>query len=253
MVDSLWNTIKHTYLIDFNRPRLDLAIHLILRHALPTIRLKVLQLSGNWRHGRGETMSDWQKAFRADWLKHTLDRGVEGQQQQQVRDNHEKEDEPEDEAPSSGNNSQIAWHDATEPDGWVTDLDRWVCSCPSYLLSRFLCCKHLVRMVNARLSFNPRYSLRFCTKLRRYHTPPFYRIETIHPQLPDYTRSRRNGGDGGDGDNDDDDDFGGPGDGPPPVIDPSLIEPTLANPNPGRSKFTATRSNANDAEPNRVS
>lgn len=251
MVESLWNTIKHTYLIDFNRPRLDLAIHLILRHALPTIRSKVAQLAGTWRNGRCEKLADWQKSFRAEWKRQSLDGEVIAPARQDGDDGQDIEDDPEDE---EGNNdpgyaSQIVWFDAEEPEGWTTILDRWVCSYPSFLLSRFLLCKHLVRMVNARLNLSPRNSLPFFAKLRRFHAPPFYRIDTIHPQLPDYARERRNGGNG----DDDDDDWNGPEDQSPPEIDPQLMQPTLANPNPEKSIITRqTDSAADDAEPSRV-
>jgi hypothetical protein len=61
-----------------------------------------------------------------------------------------------------------------------TDLDTWTCSCPSYLVSRFLLCKHLVRMANIELNDAPRTNLAFFLHLRRNHYPPFYSIEGIH-------------------------------------------------------------------------
>ncbi|KAJ9111276.1 hypothetical protein QFC22_006576 [Naganishia vaughanmartiniae] len=45
MVESLWKVIKRKYLIDFRRPRLDLAIHLIITNALPGILIALERLS----------------------------------------------------------------------------------------------------------------------------------------------------------------------------------------------------------------
>lgn len=61
MVESLWSKIKRRYLIDFNRPRLDLALHLILTNIVPSIRLTLAQLQGTWRSGRSDILADCKK------------------------------------------------------------------------------------------------------------------------------------------------------------------------------------------------
>lgn len=43
IVESLWSKIKRRYLKDFNRPRLDLALHLILIDIVPGVRQKLAQ------------------------------------------------------------------------------------------------------------------------------------------------------------------------------------------------------------------
>lgn len=81
---------------------------------------------------------------------------------------------------------QVKWADAVIPASWTTHVDQWRCSCPAYLFSRFLMCKHLVREVNSLLRATPPLKNRkFWSNLRRYHGPPYYRLQGIHQQLPD--------------------------------------------------------------------
>lgn len=68
-----------------------------------------------------------------------------------------------------------------KPSGkYHTDLDRWTCSCPAYLLSRFLLCKHLVRAVDRKLTRNWEKDLTLFYTIEPHHTPPFYRIHGLH-------------------------------------------------------------------------
>jgi len=78
--------------------------------------------------------------------------------------------------------AQIA-EEARRPHGtYHTRLETWTCSCPSYLISRFLLCKHLVRLANAALKpkVDPCTSLLFFYHLRCNHYTPFYSIPGIH-------------------------------------------------------------------------
>jgi len=59
---------------------------------------------------------------------------------------------------------------------YITDIDHWTCS---YLISRFLLCKHLVRSANQVLKDGPLTDLRFFFDLRRQHYLPFYMIPGI--------------------------------------------------------------------------
>jgi hypothetical protein len=49
---------------------------------------------------------------------------------------------------------------------YLTDIDKWVCSCPRFFKSRFLMCKHLIRAVNTRLENKPLTDLAFFLNLR---------------------------------------------------------------------------------------
>ncbi|KAF5361322.1 hypothetical protein D9757_015171 [Collybiopsis confluens] len=61
-----------------------------------------------------------------------------------------------------------------------TNVETMTCSCPSYLISRWLLCKHLVREVNRRTGNLPLNNLPFFHALRRNHFAPFYSIPEIH-------------------------------------------------------------------------
>lgn len=74
---------------------------------------------------------------------------------------------------------RLAWLREAAPGSYRTSLSSWTCPCPSYLLSRFHMCKHLVRLANHRLQ-TTRHSLQFFHQLRRHHTAPFYHTPSIH-------------------------------------------------------------------------
>lgn len=62
-----------------------------------------------------------------------------------------------------------------------TNIWQWTCSCPSYLVSRFFLCKHLVWIVNTQIcNFKPQGDLAFFSTLHCNHVPPFYHITAIH-------------------------------------------------------------------------
>ncbi|TFK47320.1 hypothetical protein OE88DRAFT_1600820, partial [Heliocybe sulcata] len=69
IVESFWRVIKHRDLRHFNRPRLDLSMHVVLTKTVPWLRQKLAILSGEWRKGRGEALAEWQKDLRELWLK----------------------------------------------------------------------------------------------------------------------------------------------------------------------------------------
>ncbi|KAJ3964227.1 hypothetical protein EV361DRAFT_856344 [Lentinula raphanica] len=78
--------------------------------------------------------------------------------------------------------------DRLRPRGtYHTDVETMTCSCPSYLISRWLLCKHLVREVNERTSNLPINNLSFFRNLRRNHTTPFYNIPGLHAPLTETT------------------------------------------------------------------
>ena len=70
-----------------------------------------------------------------------------------------------------------------------TNLQAWTCSCPSYLISGFLLCKHLVRLTNENLQNRPLTQLNFSASLQRARYTPFYNIKGIHCELESDTTS----------------------------------------------------------------
>ena len=62
-----------------------------------------------------------------------------------------------------------------------TSSEKWTCSCPSFLISRFLLCKHLVCETNSQLKVKfSDLTLAFFASLHRHHYSPFYHISGIH-------------------------------------------------------------------------
>ena len=126
--------------------------------------------------------------MKAQWSKSSQTPVLQARPVNAAEDSDDDLDPGDAEEPEVTSGFNVQWYDAIEPDGWITNLDRWVCSCPSFLLSRFLVCKHIINMVDVRLDFAPLKDRAFFVKLRRYHSAPFYRIEGIHTLLDDPTR-----------------------------------------------------------------
>ena len=84
---------------------------------------------------------------------------------------------------------QIANEEGHERGQYHTNLQTWTCSCPSYLISRFLLCKHLVRLTNEKLQNKPLTQLNFFANLQRARYTPFYNIKGIHCELEPDTNS----------------------------------------------------------------
>ncbi|KAF7978602.1 hypothetical protein HWV62_45332 [Athelia sp. TMB] len=176
--EAQWKVIKHQDLATFNRPRLDLVIHVLINRLLPRVRVTLANLLGARRKTRASAPNDWQNDFRAAWLdmsKSDEQRNVE--RQLEVLRTSKK---------MKGRSERLAEleAEATRPNGkYHTDVTRWTCSCPAYLISRFLLCKHLVRTANTHIpNFNPQTNLAFFAALRRNHFPPFYNIPALQPK-----------------------------------------------------------------------
>lgn len=131
IVESHWRRIKRDFLYRFNRPRIDLVIWVLTSRAIPQglDRIRAIQL-GDFRNG----VASWRKTFKKQWKQH------KGQ---------EIESE-----------SLQTYH---------TDPTKWTCGCQSFLLSRFLLCKHIVHCFE---DFED--SIKFFGYVRRQRTMPFW-------------------------------------------------------------------------------
>jgi hypothetical protein len=180
IVESLWKNIKHRDLAEFNHPRLDLVTHLVIENVLPRAVRTLSSIDGLRRIGRPKALAGWQTEMRADWLdmskcdeQRCLERELKWlKQPSNMRGRTERLAELEEE-------------EARPRGTYATNVAHWTCSCPAYLISRFLLCKHLVRSVNDRLNDDPLTNLRFFLNLRRQHYPPFYTIPGIHETASD--------------------------------------------------------------------
>lgn len=180
VVEGFWNKLKHTTLGPFNRPRLDLVVHLILTQILPDVVSRLELHLDRRRQGRPKQLAAWQRDFKTEWEDLS-------KSDNQRRREHE-------EAIHQMTKKSVAWRQerlsqireafSSEPGTYRTCIVDWTCSCPSYLVSRFLLCKHLVREANALLAANDaRLSLRSFYDLRRERSIPFYRIPGVNQDL----------------------------------------------------------------------
>ncbi|KAJ6038021.1 ATP-dependent DNA helicase PIF1 [Penicillium canescens] len=106
IVESHWRTLKHDYLHRFNRPRVDLVVWVLASRVLPDAihRMKAIS-SGQFRIFKAR----WREAFKKQWRREASK--------------------------------------TVDPDKlkeYHTSPVNWVCSCKSFLHSRFLICKHIV-------------------------------------------------------------------------------------------------------------
>jgi hypothetical protein len=175
IVESLWKHLKHRDLANYNRPRLDLVTHLVIENVLPRVRRRIAYIRGLRRIGRAKALASWQMDFRVEWL------GLGKTDEHRLV---EKELEwlrkPKKTKGRAERLTQIE-EEKNRPKGmYITDINRWTCSCPSYLISRFLLCKHLVRAANRILKDKPLDCLDFFSTLRRNHYPPYYSVPGIH-------------------------------------------------------------------------
>jgi hypothetical protein len=106
IVESHWRTLQHDYLHRFNRPRVDLVVWVLTSRVLPDAVHRMTAISsGQFRIFKAR----WREAFKKQWRKDACK--------------------------------------AVHPDKlkeYHTNLVNWVCSCKSFLHSRFLICKHIV-------------------------------------------------------------------------------------------------------------
>jgi hypothetical protein len=181
IVESLWKNIKHRDLAQFNRPRLDLVTHLVVANVLPRALRTLSYIRGLRRIGRPQPLAEWQTDFRADWRD--MSKSDEHRRM-------EKElkwlNAPTNAKGRAERLAEMAEEENRLSGEYATDVQRWTCSCPSYLISRFLLCKHLVRLVNKKLNDEPITDLSFFLKLRRNHRPPYYIIPNVNETITNH-------------------------------------------------------------------
>ena len=111
IVESHWRKIKHDYLHRFNRPRIDLVTWILCTRVIPDSVHWLYVLSNPSPAQKRLALSSWRKDWKRDW------------------------DRLEKEAVAVSSDKLQLHH---------TDPRRFVCSCKSFLTSRFLVCRHLV-------------------------------------------------------------------------------------------------------------
>jgi hypothetical protein len=176
--ESQWKVIKHQDLGMFNRPRLDLVTHIIITSLVPCLRVKLANLLGTRRQGRTPTLAEWQKDFRHEW-----DELSKPDELRHIQKELEWLYKPKNTKGRAERLTLIQENATRKPGKHHTDTRKWVCSCPAYLISRFLLCKHLVRIANERMKYKSHTHIDWFATLRRNHLPPYYHIPGIHDDL----------------------------------------------------------------------
>ncbi|RDH27526.1 hypothetical protein BDQ94DRAFT_184479 [Aspergillus welwitschiae] len=107
IVESHWRTLKHDYLHRFNRPRVDLVVWVLTSRVLPDAVHRMTAISsGQFRVFKAR----WREAFKKQWRRESC----KAVHLDKLKEYH-------------------------------TNPANWVCACKSFLHSRFLLCKHIVR------------------------------------------------------------------------------------------------------------
>jgi hypothetical protein len=182
IVEGFWRAFKHGPLASFSKPRLDFLIHLIITSVISSADEKLkwmgLDTKNRKRRGRPKPLAPWQKDFKRDWV----DQSRPDELRRMKKELTLLQSVPKGTRQRRERQQQLEW--AREESrrlagSYFTSLEQWTCSCPSFLISRFLSCKHLVREANRALGTD-RHGLDFFKNLRRHHTSPFYHLPGIH-------------------------------------------------------------------------
>ncbi|KAF9515816.1 hypothetical protein BS47DRAFT_1293351 [Hydnum rufescens UP504] len=164
VVEGFWNHLKHTTLTSFNRPRIDLIVHLILTQVIPTVNLKLSYHMDRRRLGHPKSLAPWQYDFKKLWADYSKPDDVRRTAKEKIIISNTRKTK-------AWRQERLDWlqeEEEREAGTYNTSLHDWTCSCPSYLHSRFLICKHLIRLANMALGeAGIKRDLQFFYNLRR--------------------------------------------------------------------------------------
>ncbi|KAJ6537913.1 hypothetical protein B0H19DRAFT_860802, partial [Mycena capillaripes] len=122
----------------------------VISNVLPRVKRRLKYIRGVRQVGRASTIAGWQRDFRTDWLDlgRTDEHRLVEKELMMLKTAKNKKNRAE-------RLDQIAAEVEREPGEYSTLIEDWVCSCPAFLISRFLLCKHLVREANKKLNNKP--------------------------------------------------------------------------------------------------
>jgi hypothetical protein len=135
-----WRRVKSDFLTHNHKPRLDYLAWILIKRLMPAYdRLLNERLTYTGRHRR---LPEWRKAFKREWKR-----------------------------------CAVAPLTVREDNKYNPLPYRWVCTCPAFVTSRFLVCKHLVQLVH-------RVSPRFFQQVSRERSCPIWRHPELIPLAP---------------------------------------------------------------------
>jgi hypothetical protein len=152
-------------------------MHLVISNLLPWAQRTIALATGKLCNEQAKALAPRQVEFKLQWIemsKSDEQRRLERELQVCKGDLKGKAKvEPLQQIMNKGTRESGTYH---------TSIAKWTCSCPSFLLSQFLLCKHTVRLVNKELHDKPLTDLHFFAKLQRNRQPPYYEIPGIHTE-----------------------------------------------------------------------
>jgi hypothetical protein len=132
-----WRHIKKDFLHHFHKPRLDLLVWILVAKLAPTYYRKLDLVASTTGRYRG--LPSWRKQFKREWKK------------------------------LANTPIMMPLNEKYRP-----DPQKWVCTCPALVRSRFLICKHLVQAVQPVPPI-------FFLQVNRNRTLPFWQHPTLLP------------------------------------------------------------------------
>ncbi|KAJ7804221.1 hypothetical protein B0H14DRAFT_3775469 [Mycena olivaceomarginata] len=109
-VENFWKQLKHGFLHNHVRPRLDQLIWILITQVTPAYLARANTLNDGHRLGRSKALTPFQKTFKSEWIR------LE---------------------------SVTTREDADEK--YITRVDRWTCTCKAQAMHSCHLCKHLVQ------------------------------------------------------------------------------------------------------------
>jgi len=108
-VENFWRQLKHNYLHNVVRPRLDHLVWILIYKVTPTYYARADILDDTYRLGRSKTLTTYQRAFKKSWINLSK-KTISGQP-------------------------------------YITDIPTWICNCGQQKYQSHHLCKHLVQAV----------------------------------------------------------------------------------------------------------
>lgn len=146
-LEAHWRQLKRDFMVEFNRPRMDLLVYIIIKELMVPITVRLHSIAGG-------APPPWLDAFRLEWRR----------AQRRLIDP---------EAPFNPRSLQK----------YATDHVSWICACPAFYISTHWVCKHLVYQCDLPQWQYPWWNLTQAPL--RFTCSPFVRLSEFREQQAD--------------------------------------------------------------------